>query len=728
VTDRDDHDDDHHDPFHITATGSLADAQRLTVKHGETFAVLDKHGDMGWAGTTEHGLYRAGTRMLSRCGLTLDGRRPLLLSSSVADNGRQVTVDLTNPEIDQAAAGRVPQGTLHLRRSITVTDGTWTEQVTVHNYSSFPRTVVLRMDFAVDFADVFEVRGTTRRQRGQRLRPLEGEDQVTLAYRGLDSVIRQTQLRFQPPPEQLTGEHATYTMTLAPRVTTRVNLAIVCDPERPSSAPTDPVVTRHRRQTRSSLDAHGTKLRATDRQVQAWIDRAQADLGMLVTETEHGPYPYAGIPWFSTVFGRDGIITALQTLWQTPAIARGVLGYLAAHQATSVDPVRDAEPGKILHEVRQGEMADLGEIPFGRYYGTVDATPLFVLLAGAYYRRTGDHAFVTRLWPNILAALDWIEHFGDRDGDGFVEYARHNEQGLINQGWKDSHDAIFHADGSDAVGPIALCEVQAYVYAAYLAASDLASLVGEPGRRNLWLDRATALRHRFDKAFWLEELGTYALALDGQKRPCRVQTSNAGQCLYTGIAFDNRAAQVVATLLAPTMFSGWGIRTAATDAARYNPLSYHNGSVWPHDNALIAAGCARYGFTTEALQMTMALFDASQTMELQRLPELFCGFARDPHGAPTLYPVACAPQAWAAGAVPLLLASCLGLEIDAVDEMVHFHHPVLPDVMDEVRIEGLRVGSAELDLSVSQHPDGVRVDVVRCTGQVEVIVPSEAPR
>jgi len=667
--------------------------------------------------------------MLSRLGLTLNGQRPLLLSSITGRDNVEFTADLTNPEIVAPSGSTLSQGTLHLRRSIVLHDDACYHRLAVRNYGQARQVVTLTWTYDADYADLFEVRGTSRPQRGARQQPVIDAQSVTLSYLGLDGVTRSTQLCVSPGPEHLDGRQAVFTITLEPHGDAVLELAVRCssgavDRSAPPITYTQALAAR---QLAGTVMATAAQLRAADRYANTWIERAQADLGMLVTETAYGPYPYAGIPWFSTVFGRDGIITALQTLWQTPAIARGVLRYLAAHQATSVDPARDAEPGKILHEVRQGEMAALGEIPFGRYYGTVDATPLFVLLAGAYYRRTADREFVTGLWPNILAALDWIEQFGDRDADGFVEYARHNEQGLVNQGWKDSHDAIFHADGSDAVGPIALCEVQGYVYAAYLAAADLASVVGEPAQCERMLTRAAALRHRFDAAFWLEDLGTYALALDGQKRPCRVRTSNAGQCLYTGIAFDNRAAHVVATLMAPNVFSGWGIRTAATDVARYNPLSYHNGSVWPHDNALIAAGCARYGFTSEALQITTALYEASQAMELQRLPELFCGFAREPEGAPTLYPVACAPQAWAAGAVSLLIAACLGLEIDAVGTRVRFHHPVLPDTMDEVLIEGLIVGTAELDLAVSQHPDGVRVQVVRCTGPVEVIVTTNAP-
>jgi glycogen debranching enzyme len=465
----------------------------------------------------------------------------------------------------------------------------------------------------------------------------------------------------------------------------------------------------------------GCEIVTSNESMNHWIARSTADLQMMITDTPNGLYPYAGIPWFSTAFGRDGILTAFELLSADPEVARGVLDFLAETQATTVSDASDAQPGKILHEMRGGEMAALGEIPFGRYYGTADATPLFVMLAEAYYERTADRAFVERLRPHILAALGWMQSWGDIDGDGFLEYARRSDSGLVQQGWKDSNDSVFHADGTLAEPPIALCEIQGYAYAAWKGAARLAAVWGDTAAAGAWEDRAERLRVSFEDAFWCEDLGTYALALDGAKRACRVRSSNPGHCLFSGIASPARALTVRDALLSDASFAGWGIRTIAAGTARYNPMSYHNGSIWPHDNALAAAGFARYGLTASATVVTEAMFDLSQRVDLHRMPELVCGFHRRGGEYPTLYPVACAPQAWAAGAVYLLLEACLGLRVSATARRVSFTRASLPGAVKWLQITNLAIGDARVDLFLERHPYDVGVTVLRRQGDVEIV-------
>jgi glycogen debranching enzyme len=708
-----------HDPYYILAAAPVEERNRV-LKHGDTFAVFDHYGDIQPVGLHEQGLYYEGTRFLSCFQFRLGRDRPLFLSSTIKEDNDLLVVDLTNPDIAGMAEVAVPRGTLHFFRTKFLWQGVCYERLRIKNYGMSPIHVGLSLHFDADFVDIFEVRGTRRARRGQPLQATVQGDSADLAYRGLDGVIRRTHLVFAPRPDTLSAREACFRLTLQPTQEENLYATIACATDGiPRALPFEQALADASGALKASL-SRGCVIQSSKQHFNDWMNRTVADLHMMITETPAGPYPYAGVPWFSTPFGRDGIITALECLWVNPSMARGVLSYLAATQAKEVAPEQDAEPGKILHETRRGEMAALGEIPFGRYYGSVDATPLFILLAGAYYERTADRTFVESVWPNVEAALKWIDVYGDSDGDGFVEYARRSSTGLGNQGWKDSQDAIFHADGRLAEGPIALCEVQGYVYGAKLAAAELARALGQAGRAEEFRQQARVLRDRFEETFWCQDLGTYVLALDGAKRPCRVRASNAGHCLLTEIASPQRAPQIARTLLGPDSFSGWGVRTVAATEARYNPMSYHNGSVWPHDNALIALGLARYGLKDEVLRIMNGLFDASLFIDLHRLPELFCGFTRRPGEGPTLYPVACSPQSWAAAAVYLLLQACLGLRVNAPEARLSLAHPILPAFLEKVQVRNLRVGHATVDLLFLRHENDIGIKVLRREGKIEI--------
>jgi glycogen debranching enzyme len=710
-------------PFAIAAASSLQD-RPLILKNGDTFAVFDRHGDASPGAGTAQGLYHRDTRHLSRWIVALDGARPILLSSSLRDDNATLVCDLTNPDLlDARGRLRLEHDLIHLRRSRFLWNANCFERLHVRNFDGKPRRVAIGIAFAADFADLFEVRGAHRIQRGETHSPKISESQTTLSYTGLDELRLTTTIRFDPAPTKLSADGALFVLDLAPRESRSLFVEIDCRNEGRTLAP-------HRaffislRDARRALRASSSRAASIDTSNQIFNEAARrsvADLYMLMTNLPEGPYPYAGIPWFSAVFGRDGIITALQTLWLDPSVALGVLGHLAATQATAVEAASDAEPGKILHEARHGEMARLGEVPFRRYYGSVDATPLFVVLAGAYLERTDDLEAMRRLWPHIQSALDWIDRYGDRDGDGFVEYGTRTKQGLVNQGWKDSHDAIFHADGRLAQGPIALVEVQAYVYAAWRAAEEISRRLADPLRAIEFEKKADAMRRRFDDRFFDGSLGTYVLALDGDKQPCRVRASNAGHALFAGVALPERAPSVVRSLMASSCFCGWGVRTVASTEARYNPMSYHNGSVWPHDNALIAAGFARYGFRREAARIFESLFDASSYVDLRRLPELICGFPRQQTRGPTFYPVACMPQAWAAATPLYLIQSCVGLAFDGAARRITFSEPLLPEFLDEIVLRGLSVQGGSADVALRRSNRQFVVDVLEKRGSVGVL-------
>jgi len=697
----------------------------FVLKDGETFAMLDGRGEICPDTHPDSGIFHRGTRHVSRLQLLLWGEPAAVLSATERGEMGVHVSHLTN---DTTADGP-RQGVVHLERSTVLTPGSCLQELSFTNYGDAAWRVPLSFRCDADFRDIFEVRGIQRPLRGQTVLSC-GNDALEWRYRGLDGCERMTLVRLGADVDEVGDDHLSLTLLLEPRQSHRLVLELAFEQRQSLQLPSPDeafaqamtgTVNRFREARRRSA-----LISSDNPAFNAWLARSYSDVHLLSSELDHGLYPYAGVPWFSCPFGRDGLITARQLLMVEPRLARGVLGFLAEQQARGFDSASDAEPGKILHEARTGEMAALGEVPFSRYYGSVDATPLFVILAADYLARTGELAFVESLLPALDAAMAWIQQAEATSMDGFLRYQCAAQGGLRNQGWKDSDDAVHHSDGRLAEGSIALCEVQAYSYGAHRAMAALLRRFGRGDQADALLAQADRLRQRFHGEFWCESIGTYAMAIDGAGEPCAVRSSNAGHCLWTGIATPEAAASIARGLLAPSSFNGWGVRTLDEREARYNPMSYHNGSVWPHDNALVALGLARYGYRQEAMRILTGLFDTARAMPMLRLPELFCGFPRREDEGPTHYPVACSPQAWASGAVFALLEAVTGMAIgrdqDTGRVQVQLRHPVLPRRINTLEISGLRLGDEEIDLQLHRGEHDVGVLVRRRTSGVDVLI------
>ena len=700
----------------VTADSSSGDRTHV-LRHDDCFGLFNDIGDIDAETRSEAGLYRGGVRHLSRLTMTIAGQRPLLLAASPREDNVLLTMNLTNADV-RGEGGRVvlPRGTLHITRSRYIWSGVCYEMIRVRNFALSTVSAELVVRFGSDFENIVDVRAQRRvdaaRSRFERVE----RDSVTQGCLGADEIVRETVVDCHTLPEAISSDSLRYRLQIGSRGEKTISLAFGC---RSANHPIEiATFTRSLAAAEELARVEGRppcQVESTDTPFNGWIRRAGADIGMMMTATPQGRIPAAGLPWLDAIFGRDAIITALETLWLWPEIARSVLLHLAATQCPNSSGGNGAETGKILNESRAaGSSVD--------YHG-VDTTPLFVLLAGAYYTRTADLELMAELWPAITAALRWIDVYGDVDGDGFVE-ARPRGAGPAQHSWKSSPDAVFHSDGRLATGPLAMCEVQGYVYAARLGAARIARSLGESPRAIALVEAAQALQARFNTAFWCSDIQSYALALDGEKQACRVRASNAGHCLYTGIAQAERARQVIAGLGDEHFFSGWGVRSVAESELRYNPMSYHNGSVWPHDNALIAAGAARYDDKTFALRILSAQFEASRHFDLLRLPELFCGFRRKTREAPLHFPVACSPQSVSAGATFLLLQSVLGISIDALDRQIVLAHPVVPDGFDAIYVKNLEVQDASVDFTVRRHGGSVSVSVERREGKVDLVIRS----
>ena len=728
------------------------------LKHGNRYLLTDSFGDIH-PDSRGLGLYRGDTRSLSCLVMRVGGIRPVLLQTSVGGNYRG-SIQMTNPSADRNPDAKVHPDDLLVGRTIGIgrerligADG-FEERVRIVNHAAVPAIIPLELELGMDGADIFEVRGYPRVSRGRLLPIALTDGRVTFRYDGVDGVQCLTHVALSEAAEAVApvadvapdGTNAGaalrlhWGVTLGPGEVRELRWTIWVS-QRPAPGPD-----RDEANGRSEIEAlfppvprvsadegaaayhsweRGTTSVVSDHELfNLVLKRSVSDLRLLVNEGP-GPdqrYVAAGVPWFTTLFGRDALITALQSLAFRPQLAEETLDVLAAYQATEDDPWRDAEPGKILHELRTGELARSGELPHTPYYGSVDSTPLWLILLSATFDWTGDRALVDRLWPNALAALEWIDRYGDLDGDGFVEYRRRSERGLLNQGWKDSSDAIRDRAGGTPEAPIALAEVQGYVFDAKRRMAGLARVRGETDLATRLDAEADTLAARFDAAFWVEDQRYYAMALDRDKRQCDAIGSNAGQCLWSGIVAPERAQDVADRLLEPEMFSGWGIRTFAVGQPGYNPIGYHTGTVWPHDTSLIAAGLKRYGFDDASNQLASQLMEAAQRFADYRLPELFCGFDKADSPTPVPYPVACAPQAWAAGASFLFLQTMLGLRAHADRAELELSHPHLPDWLGKVTLTDLRVGDASVDLLFHRWRGTTSAEVLRKVGDVAVTI------
>jgi glycogen debranching enzyme len=707
----------------MAETPAAVDIREVQViKDNRTFFLSDRYGDVPPGNTAALGLYHMDTRFLSALEVTVNDLKPLLLHSSTERNYSQI-VELTYPFQMVDPRGMERKENVSLQR-FRVLSGSLFERIRLRNFGSRMHHIKLRLDFGADFQDIFEVRGIVRERTGQLQPPRVDRNRVVLSYRGLDGEVRSTTFRFSPAPDELSESHAEFAIEIDDGDTAEVAVEIM------------PEVGSSRSSRRSMGDAEGrlareyngwrkrcTRFKASHPQLSSFLERAVLDLRMLTaTDDEGGEYIDAGVPWYSALFGRDALITSYQTLGVNPQLAWGTLRGLAALQGKEKDDWREEEPGKILHELRVGELARAGEIPQTPYYGAIDSTPLWLVTLHGAYRWTGDKDAVRQLWPNVLAGLKWIDEYGDMDGDGYLEYERRSPKGLDNQGWKDSHDAICWPDGTLAKPPIALVEVQGYVYQAKRDIARVARDIGEEDLAEQLSREADELRERFNRDFWMEKEGYFCLALDGDKKQVPTITSNPGHALWSRAVDDEKAERVVRRLTSPQLASGWGIRTLGARHHAFDPIGYHTGTVWPHDNSLIAHGMKRYGFDEEARHVLDMLALAGAHFPLARFPELFCGFSAEDVPVPVQYPVACRPQAWAAAAPLLMVRSYGGLSADAPNNRLTIVRPKLPAWLERVDILGMRVGESRIDLAFSSTNGVTATEVPRKEGDIEILI------
>jgi glycogen debranching enzyme len=698
------------------APASSGETEPLVLSRGNLFSVTNHRGDIAPAAARDLGLFHEDTRHLSYYELFIAGGPPLVLSADTR-GAAMAQIDLTLSDSQFGGFLADPQNFLHIRRK-QLLDDALVEQLVLTNHLRRPIQLWLELRLAADFADVFEVRGARRKRRGGLKAPQFAGDQLVLAYRGLDGEDYRTVVRMRPEPMRCGPTGPFWQLALEPGEATVLEVLVMPMRGAMLDSRMIPLDLRQRRILDDNARFTSRCARFSsphDHTFSEGLDHALEDLQAMRLDLDGQRVLAAGIPWFAAPFGRDAILAGWETLAVAPELAVGSLRTLAAHQGTRVDPWREEEPGKIMHELRRGEMARSGEVPHSPYYGSVDATPLYVMLLAELWRWSADRALVDALMPSAEAAIAWLERKLD-EGGGFVRYRRAHEKSLENQGWKDSRDGVSFPDGTLATPPIALVEVQGYAVAALRAMALLERLRGGEARAGELEVQAAALAQRLDEAFWVDESGYYALALDGAGRQVPTLTSNPGQLLFARAISPERAARVIEMLLSDGLYSGWGVRTLARGQAVYNPLSYHNGSVWPHDNALAAFGASRYGHAAAARRIFEGMVDAGRHFRRHRLPELFCGLGRSDGDFLVHYPVSCSPQAWAAGAPFLLLQAVLGLEADAPAGKLTIRNPLLPAFLDTLDLRALRVGNARIDLRFKRSGTRTHADVIACEG------------
>ena len=708
----------HPEPRLVYQNAEPRKVNNLTLIDGKTFLSTTVAGDIMPPGSPDVGFFHDDTRFLSRMELRVDGYRTVVLSSSTEQTFSS-QIELTTGKSTMRETYEIPENTVHIRREQLLASETLFDNFWFENFNFHELELNLELAYEADFMDVFQVRGVARQKLGQYFLPIVRKDSIVFHYCGRDGVARETVIHLSPEPDMVDGTTARWKLRLPPFKRFRLETTIVPQVEGKRSRSVHPDFgqqLRMRREAIAEWASHSTSFSANNSIFGEMVETCKADFHALQIPEARERVIAAGIPWFATMFGRDSIIAAYQSLMLNPQLASETLRVLASLQGKEKNDWRDEEPGKILHEYREGEMTRAGEMPFGPYYGSVDATPLWLILLSETFNWTADEQLVKDLLPNAYRALEWIDSYGDLDGDGFIEYQRRSSKGLANQGWKDSWDAIMHHDGEVAKSPIALCEVQGYVYEAKYRMASLMRSFGDVKTADRLRKDSAEMAKRFEKAFWMPKLGFYAMALDREKRQTQVVSSNPGHLLFTRMLPLERAKAITQRFMHDDMFSGWGWRTMSRNERIFNPLSYHRGSVWPHDNSLIAHGMALYEFREPANHLFTGLFEAALNFRDYRLPELFCGIQRREHDEPVQYPVSCSPQAWASGSVFLMLLSVLGIRPSAARRELNIVNPALPDFLENLSIRNMRVGGSRVGLDFTRRGERTFCNVVDIEG------------